>query len=128
MIPAVLIVAAGLFGCRPEERRLMAIIATGTTLAFFPCLAIAMSSGQFIARGFVYALMVVAAIHWAMVVGRRRGGRSGGDGSDRAQSPQPEGPGPVDWPDFERRFWDEVGSGPHCRPPAGTEPRERAPA
>ncbi len=121
-IPAVLIIAAGLYGSRPEERRLLVVIGAGATIAFIPCLLIAQSTDRTVAAGFAYALMVVGATQWAMLFGRRRGqsDEGGGRGPDGGE---PTEPSPVDWPDFERRLWDEVRKSQPRRPP----PRERRP-
>lgn len=127
LLPALLIVGAALYGCRPEERRLAAIIGSAATLAFMAALVLALDTDRTIAKGFAYALMTVAAIQWAMLAGRRRGASGENGGSDGEHVPGgPTPPEPVDWADFERRFWDEVRKGP----PRGSDrsgSRDRSP-
>lgn len=119
VVPSVLIVGSALFGCRPEERRLAGVIGIGAWAAFIPCYLLAEMSDREIARGFCYGLLVVGAVQLAMLSGRRRpsrgGGTDGGSGPD-TDPPAPRGPDPVDWPDFERRFWAEVGRQRHRTP------------
>lgn len=128
VLPALLIIGAGLYGCRPEERRLAVIIGSAATIAFMPALFLAITTEQNTAKGFAYALMVVAAVQWAMFTGRRRGRRDEGGGNDSDGGPQgPTPPDPIDWADFERRFWDEVRRGPRRSPPARSGSRDRSP-
>lgn len=127
-IPAALIIGAALFGCRPEERRLAFVIGAGATLAFVPCVYLAMTTERSVAEGFAYALLVVGCVQWAMLVGRTRKPRGGGGGgSGRDADPEPRGPQPVDWRDFERRFWDEVRRSPKGGAPEPTRSRDKAP-
>jgi hypothetical protein len=109
--PVLLIVAGRVRGCRPEERRLVALIASVATVAFAPAVVVGVLTAAPLIKGCAYALVVVAGIHWAMLMGARPGREDpSGDGDD-------DGPGdgggdepisPFDWDDFERRFWDEV--------------------
>jgi len=128
VLPAFLIAGVGLYGCRVEERRLAVIIGSAATIAFIPALVLAMTTDQRIAKGFAYALMTVAAVQWSMLLGRRRGesGESGG-GEGRSLPRGPRPPEPIDWADFERRFWDQVREGPSGGVPPAPRSRDRSP-
>lgn len=128
VVAAVLIIGSALFGCRPEERRLAGVIGIGAWAAFVPCLVVAEMADREVARGFCFGLLVVGAAQLAMLVGRRRPSRGGEDGGADADEPlSPLDPGPVDWPEFERRFWDEVERGPGRGSPSGPRERDRTP-
>ncbi len=128
VVAAVLIIGSALFGCRPEERRLAGVIGIGAWAAFVPCLLVAEMADREVARGFCFGLLVVGAAQLAMLFGRRRPSRGDGDGGHGADDPgNPLDPGPVDWPEFERSFWDEVGRGRGGGSPTGAPERDRAP-
>lgn len=103
--PVVLILAGRIRGCRPEERRLVTIIAAVATAAFIPAVLVGVLAQVIFVKGCAYAFVCVAGIHWAMLLGPRPGREDppdddGGDGVE----PTP----PFDWDSFERDFWDEV--------------------
>jgi hypothetical protein len=103
--PVVLIVAGRLRGCRPEERGLVTAIACGATVAFIPAVIVGVLVDATLVKGCAYALVVLAGMHWAMLLGRRPGD-DGRGGEDEGDGPAP--PPPFDWDEFERDFWDEV--------------------
>jgi hypothetical protein len=103
--PVVLIVAGRIRGCRPEERRVVTVIACLTTAALVPALLAGLLSDLMLVKGCAYACAVLAGTHWAMLLGKRPGRGGGGDDSG---GDKPIAPEPFDWDDFERRFWDEV--------------------
>jgi hypothetical protein len=113
--PVVLILAGRIRGCRPEERRLVMIIAAVATLAFMPAVAIGVLGNLIFVKGCAYALVVVAGVHWAMLLGRRPG-RDDPSDDDGGESVEP--PPPFDWDSFERDFWDEVRRRERDRTPA----------
>lgn len=108
--PVLLIVAGRVRGCRPEERRLVAVIAAVATAAFLPAVVVGVLSAAPLVKGCAYALVVVAGMHWAMLMGPRPGREDPpGGGDEDAPGGGGDEPGsPFDWDDFERRFWDEV--------------------
>lgn len=107
--PVLLIVAGRVRGCRPEERRLVTVIALAATAAFLPAVVVGVLTAALFVKGCAYALVVVAGIHWAMLMGRRPGREDPPDDDDEGPDDGGEEPGsPFDWDDFERRFWDEV--------------------
>jgi hypothetical protein len=103
--PVVLIVAGRIRGCRPEERRMIATIACATTAALVPAVLVGVLADLTLVKGCAYACAVLAATHWAMLLGRRPGDDGRGEDGDEGE---PSAPEPFDWDDFERRFWDEV--------------------
>ena len=103
--PVVLILAGRVRGCRPEERRLVTLIAVFATLTFIPAVAIGVLGNLIFVKGCAYALVVVAGAHWAMLLGRRPG-RDDPPDDDGGDSVEPTPP--FDWDSFERDFWDEV--------------------
>ena len=107
--PVLLIVAGRVRGCRPEERRLVALIAIASTAAFIPAVAVGVLSAAPLVKGCAYALVVVAGIHWAMLISPRPGREDPpADDDDAPDAGGDEPVSPFDWDDFERRFWDEV--------------------
>lgn len=109
--PVLLIVAGRIRGCRPEERRLVISIAAATSIAFIPAVVGGALTGSMLVKGCAYAFIVLAGVHWAMLLGARPGEDGRGEG-DSEQGPGPEaGPGPEEpfgWERFERGFWEEV--------------------
>ena len=102
--PVVLILAGRIRGCRPEERRLVTIIAVAATVAFIPAVAIGVFGKLVFVKGCAYALVVVAGAHWAMLLGPRPGREDPPDDGGDSVEPTP----PFDWDSFERDFWDDV--------------------
>jgi hypothetical protein len=72
-----------------------------------------METATELAKGSAYALAVMATSSCAMLLhGRSDGGDGGeetGDGEPRSPSGDDPSPLPIDWDDFERRYWEEVG-------------------
>ena len=117
--PVLLIVAGRVRGCRPEERRLVALIAIAATVVFLPAVVVGVLSAVPFVKGCSYALVVVAGIHWAMLMGPRPGREDPpGDDEDAPDDGGDEPGSPFDWDDFERRFWDEVRRRERDRVPA----------
>src|SRR3954452_11913241 len=113
--PVVLILAGRIRGCRPEERRMVTAIACVATVAFIPAVGIGVLGEVVFVKGCAYALVVVAGVHWAMLLGRRPGRDDlGGDDGGEGVKPTP----PFDWDSFERDFWDEVRRRQRERTPA----------
>ena len=107
--PVVLIVAGRVRGCRPEERRLVALIAIVATAAFLPAVVAGVITAAPFVRGCAYSLVIVAGVHWAMLMGVRPGREDPPEGDEDG----PDGGGddsgsPFDWDEFERDFWYEV--------------------
>lgn len=103
-VPVVLIIAGRFRGCRQEERRLIATIATAATVAFVPTVVAGVLISDTFVKGCAYALAVVAGAHWAMLLGGRPGRDDPPSGEDDGDDPAP----PFDWDGFERDFWAEV--------------------
>ncbi len=122
-VPVVLIVAGRIRGCRPEERRLIGTIACIATAAFLPTLIVSVLTADTLIKGCAYALAVVAAAHWAMLLGPRPGRDDRRPDDDESTDPGPPeddtDPGPeFGWDDFERDFWNEVERRRRSRIPA----------
>ena len=118
--PVLLIVAGRVRGCRPEERRLVALIACAATAAFVPAVLVGVLTATALVKGCAYALVVVAGAHWAMLMGPRPGREDppGDNDEDAPDGGSDEPVSPFDWDDFERRFWDEVRRRERDRVPA----------
>lgn len=110
--PIILILAGRMRGCRPEERRLISAIGAISAAGCAIALAATAVTDAHLVKGAAYAFLVLAVTHLAMLLGPRdeSGGEDGdgpaGDGGE-PEPPDRDRP-PVDWDDFERRFWDEV--------------------
>lgn len=65
-----------------------------------------------LAKGSAYALAVMATTSCAMLLHSRSDPDDGGEETEGHGPPPPSGddpsPLPIDWGDFERRFWEEV--------------------
>jgi hypothetical protein len=116
-VPPVLILAAWCRGCWEEERIAVWSVIAIATVALVPMLVWATTTDAELVDGSAYALVTVATAATAMLLRRRRRRDDGGpeDGVEPdGGAPEPH---PVDWDDFERRFWDEVERRDRTRPP-----------
>ncbi len=77
-----------------------------------PAMAWAMETASEVAKGCAYALAVMATSSCAMLLHSRPDGGEGGEGSGDDEPGPSSGddptPPPIDWDDFERRYWEEV--------------------
>lgn len=119
-VPPVLIIAAWLRGCRPEERVIVASISLATAALLVPALVWTAVDTSKVAGGIAYALVTVSTASTAMLL-RRRPGRGGGGGGDDGGEPRSPTPPPFDWDDFERAFREHVRARERnrARPPGG---------
>jgi hypothetical protein len=103
-LPPLMIAAAGLRGCRPAERGVIAAIAAAAGAAALAALGLAQALDSFLWNGAAYAATAVFTSAFAMLV-RRRAEPGGGDSPDAGGEPEPP---PFDWDRFETQFWIEV--------------------
>jgi hypothetical protein len=112
VFPPLFILGGWAWGCRETDRSAITAIACTCAIAFVPALIWAMETAAELAKGTAYALAVMAASSCAMLLHVRPDHGDGGEetGSDEPgpSSGDDHSPLPVDWADFERRFWDEV--------------------
>jgi hypothetical protein len=77
-----------------------------------PAMAWAMETASELAKGCAYALAVMATSSCAMLLHSRPDGDEGGEGTGDDEPGPSSGddptPPPIDWDDFERRYWEEV--------------------
>ena len=112
VFPPLFILGGWAWGCRETDRPAVVVIAVGCTVAFVPALIWAMETASELAKGCAYALAVMATSSCAMLLHSRSdpgdGGEEAGDDAPGPSSGDDPTPPPIDWDDFERRFWDEV--------------------
>jgi hypothetical protein len=111
VFPPLFILGAWAWGCRESDRPAIIVVACVCTVAFVPALILAMLTAEELAKGSAYALAVMATSSCAMLLHERSDPDDGGEETEGGKPP-PGGddpsPLPIDWDDFERRFWDEV--------------------
>ena len=112
VFPPLFILGGWAWGCRDTDRQAIIVIACICTAAFVPALVWAMETAAELAKGCAYALAVMATSSCAMLLHSRPdhgdGGEETGDSEPRSPSGDDPSPLPIDWDDFERRFWEEV--------------------
>jgi hypothetical protein len=111
VFPPLFILAAWFWGCRESDRPAIATIACVCAVAFIPALLWAMESATELAKGTAYALAVMATSSCAMLLHDRSDPDDGGEETLDDEPPPTGGdpsPLPIDWEDFERRYWEEV--------------------
>jgi hypothetical protein len=90
----------------------IAAIAFICTVAFVPAMVLAVETASELAKGCAYALAVMATSSCAMLLHSRPDSGEGGEetGGDEPGPSSGDGPSPlpIDWDDFERRYWEEV--------------------
>jgi hypothetical protein len=107
-VPPVLIMAAWCRGCWEEERAAVWAVVGMASAALIPMLIWATTTDAELVDGSAYALVSVATAAAAMLLRRRRRPEEGGEDDPEAPDGGAPEPHPVDWDDFERRFWEEV--------------------
>jgi hypothetical protein len=112
VFPPLFILGGWAWGCREPDRAAIAAIAVICAACFVPAMIWAMETASELAKGCAYALAVMATSSCAMLLHSRPDGGDGGEetGGDEPgpSSGDDPSPLPIDWDDFERRFWDEV--------------------
>jgi len=112
VFPPLFIVGFWAWGCRDSDRPLVVAVACFCAVAFVPALVWAMETASDLAKGTAYALAVMATSFCAMLLHDRSDPEDGGEETRGDDPPRPGGdpsPLPVDWEEFERRYWEEVG-------------------
>jgi hypothetical protein len=112
VFPPLFILGGWAWGCRETDRAAVVAIACTCAVAFVPALIWAMEAATELAKGTAYALAVMATSSCAMLLHSRPdpgdGGEEAGDDEPTAPSGNDPSPLPIDWEDFERRYWEEV--------------------
>jgi hypothetical protein len=112
VFPPLFILGAWAWGCRESDRPAIVAVACISAVAFVPALIWAMETAGELAKGTAYALAVMATSSCAMLLHDRSDPDDGGEEVDSEGPKPPSGddpsPFPVDWEDFERRYWEEV--------------------
>jgi hypothetical protein len=112
VFPPLFIAAGWAWGCRDTDRTAIAWVAFVCAAAFMPAMAWAMETASELAKGCAYALAVMATSSCAMLLHSRSDGGEGGEGTGGGEPGPSSGddpsPLPIDWDDFERRYWEEV--------------------
>lgn len=111
VFPPLFILGGWAWGCRDTDRTAIIVVACACAAAFVPALVWAMETATELAKGTAYALAVMGTSTCAMLLHNRSDPGDGGEEHESRPKP-PSGddpsPLPIDWDDFERRFWDEV--------------------
>jgi hypothetical protein len=112
VFPPLFILGGWAWGCREPDRMAIAGIAFICAAAFVPAMVLALETASELAKGCAYALAVMATSSCAMLLHSRPDGGEGGEetGGDEPgpSSGDDPSPLPIDWDDFERRYWAEV--------------------
>jgi hypothetical protein len=112
VFPPLFILGAWAWGCREADKERILMLACVCSVAFVPTLYWAMETAHELAKGSAYALAVMATSSCAMLLRIRSDPDDGGEqvegGPPKGPSGDDPSPFPVDWNDFERRYWDEV--------------------
>ena len=112
VFPPLFILAGWAWGCRDVDRAAITAVACACAAAFVPAFIWAIETASELAKGSAYALAVMATSSCAMLLHNRSdpgdGGEETGDNRPRPPSGDDPSPLPIDWDDFERRFWEEV--------------------
>ena len=111
VFPPLFILGAWAWGCRESDRPAIIIVACVCAVAFVPALVLAMLTAEELAKGSAYALAVMATSSCAMLLHERSDPDDGGEETEGDKPPSggdDPSPLPIDWGDFERRFWEEV--------------------
>ncbi len=122
VFPPLFILGAWAWGCREGNRSVVLLLACICSVAFVPSLIWALDTGTELANGSAYALAVMTTSSLAMLLRQRSDSDDGGEqvNDDHPKGPSGDDPSPfpVDWDDFERRYWDEVKRSGRPRIPA----------
>jgi hypothetical protein len=112
VVAVLFIVGAWAWGCRESDRPAIVATACVCAIALVPALIWAVTSDNQLADGSAYALTVMVCGSCAMLLHDRSDPDDGGEerGGDHPTPPSGDDPSPfpVDWDDFERRYWEEV--------------------
>jgi hypothetical protein len=111
VFPPLFVLGGWAWGCRESDRRAVVTVACVCAVAFVPALVWAIETASELAKGSAYALAVMATSSCAMLLHSRSDPDDGGEEIDD-DGPPPSGgdpsPFPIDWGEFERRYWEEV--------------------
>ncbi len=122
VFPPLFILGAWAWGCREVDRPAIVAVACLCAVAFVPTLIWAMETATELAKGSAYALAVMATSSCAMLLRDRSDPDDGGEPVEGGPPDEPSGddpsPFPIDWDDFERRYWGEVRRRDRNRVPA----------
>jgi hypothetical protein len=122
VFPPLFIVAGWGWGCHDTDRPAIATIACICAAAFVPAFIWAIETAAELAQGSAYALAVMTTSSCAMLLHTRPdpddGGEEAGDGEPVSPSGDGPSPLPIDWDEFERRYWEEVWRRERDRVPA----------
>jgi hypothetical protein len=121
VFPPLFILGGWAWGCRDSDRQAVIAVACFCAVAFVPALIWAMETANDLAKGSAYALAVMATSSCAMLLHDRSDPDDGGEEAPGDGPPSRGGdpsPLPIDWDDFERRYWEEVGRRGRDRLPA----------
>ena len=109
--PPLFVLGGWAWGCRESDRPAVVTVACVCAVAFVPALVCAIETAAELAKGSAYALAVMATSTCAMLLHQRSDPDDGGEEID-GDGPPPSGgdpsPFPIDWGEFERRYWEEV--------------------
>lgn len=111
VFPPLFILGGWSWGCRESDRPAIVGVTCFCAVAFVPALVWAMETASDLAKGSAYALAVMATSTCAMLLHDRSDPDDGGEeaiGDGRPPHGGDPSPLPIDWDDFERRYWDEV--------------------
>jgi hypothetical protein len=111
VFPPLFILGGWAWGCRESDRPAIVTIACVCAVAFVPALIWAMETATELAKGSAYALAVMATSSCAMLLHDRSDPDDGGEETGDNEPPPSGGdpsPLPIDWAEFERRYWEEV--------------------
>ena len=112
VFPPLFVLGGWAWGCRESDRPAIITVACVCAVAFVPALIWAVDTAAELAKGTAYALAVMATSCCAMLLHERSDPDDGGEETDGGGPPPPSGddpsPFPIDWGEFERRYWEEV--------------------
>lgn len=111
VFPPLFVLGGWAWGCREADRPAIATVACVCAVAFVPALVWAMETAAELAKGSAYALAVMATSSCAMLLHNRSDPGDGGEEPDDEPTPSSgddPSPLPIDWDEFERRYWEEV--------------------
>jgi hypothetical protein len=121
VFPPLFVLGGWVWGCRESDRTAIVTVACVCAVAFVPALIWAMETAAELAKGSAYALAVMATSSCAMLLHDRSDPEDGGEETG-GEGPTPSGddpsPLPIDWDEFERRYWEEVSRRQRDRVPA----------
>jgi hypothetical protein len=112
VFPPLFILAGWAWGCRDTDRPAIVVMACICAAAFVPAFICAIETAAELAKGTAYALAVMTTSSCAMLLHSRPdpgdGGEETGEGEPGSPSGDDPSPLPIDWDEFERRYWEEV--------------------